>query len=102
MLKRYALRHKGNKNAMIEKIAAPPRLSVWTEEIHDAYLFELEKEAQDCADYITKTAFNVEAFPVEVDENDHRIIAEQHRWQKASDIIHDKYGIERTKVRIVE
>ena len=100
MFKRYALRHASTKTAMVETVKIPPRLIEWTEKINDVHLFEHEKEAQDCADYIKKVAFNVEVFELEVEELDYRIITEEHRRQCASDSISDKYGIERTIVKI--
>lgn len=102
MFKRYAIRHVSNKNAVLKRIVSPPRLSDWTDAVDDAQIFKHQREAQDCADYITKVAFNTEVFEVEVNENDSRIIAEQRRWQSASDSVSDRYGIERTTIKITE
>jgi response regulator RpfG family c-di-GMP phosphodiesterase len=102
MLKRYVLRHKSNRNAYIEKVVAPARLSEWTGEIEEAQLFEIGKEAEDAAKFIEETAFAVEAVEVEVDKCDYRIANECRRRQKASNMVADKYGLERFKVEIIE
>ncbi len=102
MLKRYAIRRDKDNYAFIEKAVFPPRLSEWTREVEDAQLFEFEYEAKECADFIQKHAFYCEIFEIEVDQTDHRIAAQQRRWQKASDMVCDKWEIERTRIEIKE
>lgn len=93
MLTRYALRHRGNKQAMIKQVVAPPRLSDWTVDVGKAQLFENEREASDCARYITETAFNVEVFTLQVAPSDPRIQAEEAALQNARLYLHEMHHI---------
>jgi hypothetical protein len=58
----YVIRHKSQKKAYIKHATMPPRTCDWTEDIDEAEVFEHEREAQYCADFITKYAFDVEVY----------------------------------------
>ena len=60
----YVIRHKRNTDAYIKRASMPPRTCEWTENIDEAEVFEHKTEAQYCAEFITKYAFNVEVFEI--------------------------------------
>ncbi len=60
----FSIRHKANKNAFIEVVVAPPRLSEWTEDITKAQVFESKREVEATVEYIQQIAFDVEYFEV--------------------------------------
>jgi len=95
MLTRYALRSRANKQAMIKRVVAPPRLSDWTTDVDQAQIFENEREADDCARYIIETAFNVEVFTLDVEPGDPRIQAEEAALKETRIYLHEKYHIAR-------
>ncbi len=53
---------------MVKRLVAPPRLLEWTKDVMDAQPFESKREATDCAEYITKSAFNVEVFDLDKEQ----------------------------------
>ncbi len=60
MLK-IGIRHT-NGAGMIETVVAPPRLCKWTTKLNKVQTFEIMKEAESAAKYITDNAFSVEVF----------------------------------------
>jgi hypothetical protein len=62
--KEFYIRHVSNKKAYIQTAVFPPRLCEWTLNLDEAQAFEIEREANQTAEYITAWAFNVEVFRV--------------------------------------
>jgi len=55
----FIIHHTSNPHAYIKTVVAPPRLCEWTKNMSEAQVFEVEREADAAAKYITENAFNV-------------------------------------------